>query len=70
MKKTYYILDARACGDNSPDSATVLEVCESLKEARMSAKEYGQCAIYADKLDNGRILEEIEWEEDYHENTI
>lgn len=63
MTKIFLVYDGRACGGIGTDNATVMVVCESLKEARNCQEDYGQCAIYEYEDRNGTLVNE-QWVED------
>lgn len=64
-KKLYIIFDARACCDGDAGSATVLDMADSLEEAREAGKLVGQrCAIYeydreGGEAKNGHWVEDV-----------
>ena len=59
-EKKYILYDGRAVSMGT-DEASVLEVCDSLKEAKHACKEYGDAAVYeydlvAEEFVNQRLV--------------
>ena len=56
--KHWILYDGRACGDAGNDSAVVLVSCDSDKEARSYAGQYGEmaCYVYDEETQEDRWL--------------
>jgi len=58
-KKIYIIYDGRGITKEQLDDATILEICESLKEAKEAIKDYGSCCIWSYDEDVDKLINPV-----------